>query len=107
MAFRSPPKPVPMPVSDADLISIHEIQYEDALKASKIAPPIIPYHFLNFFILVVYIILSPYETTLRLRFPVLGFVAWHSTSMLLSTRTRTAPPSASIPSGVSTGLQHS
>ena len=67
--------PFPMPVSDADLISIHEIQYEDALKASKITLLIIPYYFLNFFILVVYIVLSPYETTRRLRFPVLGFVA--------------------------------
>ena len=60
MAFRSPPRPVPMPVSDADLISIYEIQYEDALKSDKITPRMIPYHFLNFFILVVYIVLSPY-----------------------------------------------
>lgn len=74
MAFRSPPRPVPMPVSDADLISICEIQYEDALKADKITPPIIPYHFLNFLIPVVYIVLSPYEKTRRLRFPVLGFI---------------------------------
>jgi hypothetical protein len=82
-----PTWPVPMPVSDADLISIYEIQYEDALKVGKITPLIIPYHFLNFFILVVYIVLSHYETTRRLRFPVLGFVVWHSASMLLSTRT--------------------
>lgn len=87
MAFRSLPRPVPMPVSDADLISIYGIQYEHALKADKITPLIIPYHFLNFLILVVYIVLSPYEKTRRLRFPVLGFIVWHSTSMLLSTRT--------------------
>lgn len=65
-----------MPVLDADLISIYEIQYKDALKAGKITPLIIPYHFLNFFILVVYIVLSSYKTTRRLRFPVLGFIFW-------------------------------
>lgn len=80
-----------MPVSGADLISIYEIQYKDALEAGKITPLTIPYHFLNFFILVVYIVLSPYETTQRLQFPVLGFIVWHSTSMLLSTRTLNHP----------------
>ncbi|OCK81159.1 hypothetical protein K432DRAFT_296154 [Lepidopterella palustris CBS 459.81] len=76
-----------MPASDGELISIYEMQYEDAIKADKITPLILPYHFLNFFALILYILLSPYSAVRRIRFLVFGFILWFSVSMLLNCRT--------------------
>jgi hypothetical protein len=77
---------ISQPDSYRELLSLIQQQYDQGLADQQFSPFVLPYNFLNYGLLISYILFSRHELIRRARYPIFGLIVWHSVSTVRECR---------------------